>query len=87
MSDDDIHPFIVETVKHGDNQSLSLDELSETSVVNFVCMHPNDRKQILHQLDTVLQADDGVHLRKKAQLLSLSRTLSTTHAEMRRTGR
>jgi uncharacterized protein YpiB (UPF0302 family) len=84
MSDDDIHPFIV---KNTDNQSLSLDDLTGHSVVNFVCMHPNDRKQILDQIDTALQADDGVHLRKKAQLLSLSRTLSTTHAEMRRTGR
>ncbi len=87
MSDDDIHPFIVESVKHGDNQSLSLDDLTNTSVVNFVCMHPNDRKQVLDQLDTAMHLDDGVHLRKKAQLLSLSRTLSDTHAEMRRTGR
>ena len=82
---DDQHPLIAESVKHSDNQSLSLPELADNSVAHFVLMQPQARTQVLQQLDTAMQMD--APLRQRAQLLNLSRTLSDTHAMMRRAGR
>jgi hypothetical protein len=80
------HPFVAASIKHSD-ANASQDDVTEGSIMQFVCLHPETRSSVLGQLDSVIQADDGSSLRQRAQLLALSRALSDTHTTMRKAGR
>jgi hypothetical protein len=55
--------------------------------MNFACLHPETRTQVLRELDSLMEADDGVGLRQKAKLLNLSRSLADSHYAMRKANR
>ena len=63
------------------------EDLDTSMLRDFVCLAPLDRSAVMHQTSELASRDDGVHLRKKAQFLDLSRKLHDVDAAMRKSGR
>ncbi len=87
MNDDyDLHPFLQKNLAHAIGPE-NVDRHRELSLAGFLRLGHLARIELLNQLDSALDADDGTSLRKKAQLLSLGRQLRDVHHNLRATGR
>jgi hypothetical protein len=67
--------------------SDSHEDVDVVSVANFMTLNPADRATVLARCDDIAGADDDTHLRQKAQVLQLTRTMRQADHALRRAGR
>jgi hypothetical protein len=84
--DDDQHPVIVD-LKKRIGGSMADGVSDDMIAAEFLYMDPATRAETLLKTEAWAAHDDGTDLRKRAQLLTLSRNMRNIDYAMRKSGR
>jgi hypothetical protein len=86
MDDKTQHP-IIEDIKRRSGGSLADDVTDDQIAAQMLYMAPHDRAEALLKMEEHVATDDNTDLRKKAQLLNLTRNIRRIDLDMRKAGR
>jgi hypothetical protein len=90
MTNRDPHPLIKWQATHdgwGEGEEIHPEAFSLFHRAKSVLQSPQERMQVLRNLDSIIGADDGTSLRSKAELLNIRRGLAQTHHHLSKAGR